>query len=238
MTLVRLRPRSPVVAPRGIVADLVDIAVYNKNGSGTLRRGYRYDGDSRVTSVSPLAGPLAGGTSVSLTGSGFTGATSVRFGAVEGTAVTVGDDAHLTVVTPAGAALGAVDVTVTTPREAWTVRGGFSYIDPAGGSGWALSSSPTSARPPGATPSPWWARSSTLPAWPSPSVVSPSPSVRSPSAPRRSLCPPAVRSRARSTWAPAPVASPRPWRRDSPTGLRSPASPPPADPPSVAPRPP
>ena len=35
-----------------------------------------------VTSISPAAGPTAGGTSVTITGTGFTGAMTVRFGSV------------------------------------------------------------------------------------------------------------------------------------------------------------
>ncbi|WP_239696736.1 MULTISPECIES: IPT/TIG domain-containing protein, partial [unclassified Streptomyces] len=34
-----------------------------------------------LSSVSPVSGPSAGGTTVTLTGTGFTGATAVRFGA-------------------------------------------------------------------------------------------------------------------------------------------------------------
>jgi hypothetical protein len=66
-----------------------------------------------VTSLSPAAGPVAGGTAVTIAGTGFTGATSVQFGANPGTAVTVVSDTQITVTSPAGA-VGAVAVTVTT----------------------------------------------------------------------------------------------------------------------------
>jgi hypothetical protein len=120
-----------VVTPRGQQADLVDVVVYNKNGVSTQRRAFRYLPDLRVSRLAPLSGPAAGGTVVTLTGSGFTGATEVRFGAVAGTGLAVSNDGALTVTTPAQA-LGAVDVTVTTPRGTWTVRRGFSYVDAAG----------------------------------------------------------------------------------------------------------
>ncbi|HEX4220636.1 MAG TPA: IPT/TIG domain-containing protein, partial [Acidimicrobiales bacterium] len=67
-----------------------------------------------VTSVSPATGPAAGGTAVTITGTGFTGATAVKFGSNAGTAVTVVSDTEITVTSPAGA-VGAVPVTVTTP---------------------------------------------------------------------------------------------------------------------------
>ncbi|MDT4986600.1 MAG: large repetitive protein, partial [Micromonosporaceae bacterium] len=60
-------------------------------------------------------GPAAGGTSVTITGTGFTGATAVHFGSMEGTEVDVLNDTAINVTTPAQAA-GAYDVTVTTPN--------------------------------------------------------------------------------------------------------------------------
>jgi Bacterial Ig-like domain (group 3)/IPT/TIG domain/Tyrosine-protein kinase ephrin type A/B receptor-like len=69
-----------------------------------------------VTGVSPASGPLAGGTSVTITGSGFTGASAVAFGATAATSFTVNSDTSITATAPAGASVGAVDVTVTTPN--------------------------------------------------------------------------------------------------------------------------
>jgi PGF-pre-PGF domain-containing protein len=66
-----------------------------------------------VTSLAPAIGPIAGGTNVTLTGSGFIGATDVRFGTAPATNLTVNSDANITVTSPAHAA-GATDVTVTT----------------------------------------------------------------------------------------------------------------------------
>jgi hypothetical protein len=66
-----------------------------------------------VTSVAPSSGTVAGGTSVTITGSGFTGATKVRFGTVVATSFTVVSDTQITVVSPAHAA-GPQNVLVTT----------------------------------------------------------------------------------------------------------------------------
>ena len=65
-----------------------------------------------VTAISPASGGAGGGTTVTVTGSGFTGATSVRFGASSASALTVVSDTQITATSPAGS--GAVDVTVVT----------------------------------------------------------------------------------------------------------------------------
>jgi kumamolisin len=68
-----------------------------------------------VTAISPSSGSSAGGDTVTVTGTGFTGATAVNFGSDAGTDVNVVSDTQLTVTSPAASASGAVDVTVTTP---------------------------------------------------------------------------------------------------------------------------
>jgi hypothetical protein len=67
-----------------------------------------------VTSLSPNQGPAAGGTSVTITGTTFTGATAVTFGGTAATSFIVNSDTSITAITPANAP-GAVDVIVTTP---------------------------------------------------------------------------------------------------------------------------
>ena len=58
-----------VARPRRDLGDLVGRPVHLRGGA-------------TVTGISPTAGPLAGGTSVTITGTGFTGATAVDFGTV------------------------------------------------------------------------------------------------------------------------------------------------------------
>jgi len=67
-----------------------------------------------ATGIAPNFGPLQGGTDVTLTGSGFTGATGVTFGSFPGTAFQVEDDNTITVTTPADV-IGAVAVVVQSP---------------------------------------------------------------------------------------------------------------------------
>ncbi|HWX87670.1 MAG TPA: IPT/TIG domain-containing protein [Solirubrobacteraceae bacterium] len=67
-----------------------------------------------VKKVSPKKGPMAGGTPVAITGTGFTGATTVSFGSVAAMSVTVNSDSSITAVSPAEPAMG-VNVTVSGP---------------------------------------------------------------------------------------------------------------------------
>lgn len=75
-------------------------------------------------SVAPGTGTAAGGTTVTLQGVGFTGATAVTFGGTAGTSIVVGSNSMLTVVTPAKAA-GSYDVVVTSPKG--TSQAGIKY---------------------------------------------------------------------------------------------------------------
>ncbi|UPK45953.1 S-layer homology domain-containing protein [Paenibacillus pabuli] len=64
-----------------------------------------------IISVSPTSGPTTGGTTVTLTGTKFSGATAVMFGATEATSFTINSETSITATAPAGSA-GTVDVTV------------------------------------------------------------------------------------------------------------------------------
>ena len=67
-----------------------------------------------------------------LTGQGFEGATAVLFGGTAAASFTVESPTRITATTPPGVKPGAVDVRIITPREAWTIRGGFTYAEPSG----------------------------------------------------------------------------------------------------------
>jgi hypothetical protein len=81
-----------------------------------------------VTAISPRSGGVGGGTTVTVTGGGFTGATSVQFGANNASAVTVVSDTQITTTSPPGN-VGAVDVTVATPAggSAPSLANRFTY---------------------------------------------------------------------------------------------------------------
>jgi alpha-tubulin suppressor-like RCC1 family protein len=66
-----------------------------------------------VTSVSPAVGPRTGETTVTVTGSGFSDASAVKFGASNAVSFTINSATSITAVSPAGT--GVVDVTVSAP---------------------------------------------------------------------------------------------------------------------------
>jgi hypothetical protein len=80
--------------------------------------------------LSPKSGAAGGGTSVTIGGSGFTGATAVRFGSTEGVIVRINSDTSMTVLSPPGA--GTVDVTVAGPggTTATSAKDHFKYKRP------------------------------------------------------------------------------------------------------------
>ena len=77
----------------------------------------------QVTAVAPPTGPTAGGTLVTITGVGFTGATAVDFGPLAATSFTVISNTDIIAYDPAQP-VGPVNVTVTSPL-------GTSAITPA-----------------------------------------------------------------------------------------------------------
>ncbi|MDH7974987.1 IPT/TIG domain-containing protein [Sphingomonas sp. AR_OL41] len=82
-----------------------------------------------VTGLSKTSGPATGGTFLTISGTGFTGATAVKFGATSGTGITVVSATQITVTAPAGRA-GTVDITVTTPggTSVTSASDQFTYV--------------------------------------------------------------------------------------------------------------
>ena len=85
-----------------------------------------------VTQVSPIGGPIAGGTSTTITGLNFSEASRVQFGATDATSFTVDSDNVITAISPAGTS-GPVDISVTTPQGTSTTNSSdqFTYIGEA-----------------------------------------------------------------------------------------------------------
>src|SRR5690606_31251770 len=103
-----------VTTPAG-TAGPADVVVLSPNGDSAPGELTYVAGPAVpvISSLTPTSGPTAGGTTVTITGSGFTGATAVRFDGIAATSFTVDSDTQITAVTPAHAA-GPVDVTVMT----------------------------------------------------------------------------------------------------------------------------
>lgn len=82
-----------------------------------------------ITWVSPAKGLISGGTNVVITGTGFTGATSVKFGNANATSFTVDSDSQITVQAPPyGEYWLSCFITVTTAYG--TGAGKFEYFPP------------------------------------------------------------------------------------------------------------
>jgi hypothetical protein len=115
-----------VNAPQGTAGQTVDVTVTTPAGtSPTAGTGndYIYDALPVVTDLSPAGGPAAGGTSVTIIGANFTGATAVHFGANNATNVVVHASNTITATAPAGAPGSTVQVTVTTPAGTSSTAG-------------------------------------------------------------------------------------------------------------------
>jgi hypothetical protein len=105
-------------APAGTVGT-VDVTVATETGTSATSPADQFTYTTppvpTVTAVGPSAGPSTGGTTVSITGTGFLGATAVDFGTNNPSATyTVNSATSITATAPADA-IGTVDITVTTP---------------------------------------------------------------------------------------------------------------------------
>jgi hypothetical protein len=84
-----------------------------------------------ISAVTPASGAAAGGTSVTISGNGFTGATAVTFDGTAAASFSVNSDTSITATTPAHAA-GAAAVVVTTAASGTVSKpNGFTYLPPA-----------------------------------------------------------------------------------------------------------
>ena len=113
-------------------AGVVAVTVTNPIGTSapTPASQFTYTASSGpvITSVTPSSGPITGGTMVVITGSGFTGATAVVFGASSAT-FTVNGDGQIVATSPARAAgLVNVQVSTATNSSANSPSNRFTYL--------------------------------------------------------------------------------------------------------------
>lgn len=130
-------------APAGALGT-VDVTVTNPDGlSDTLPEAYTYTegglpGAVTLVSVTPNYGPIAGGSTSTLVGSGFTVDTSVIVGSELATDVKLLDSKTLLVTMPAGP-VGPKDVQVIVPNEgSSTLHNAFFHFDPDGPWPWPV----------------------------------------------------------------------------------------------------
>jgi hypothetical protein len=96
-------------------AGVINVRVTTSAGTSPIVTAdrYTYQNAPTVTSVSPSSGSTAGGQSVTIIGTNFTGASAVKFGTTT-TSYTVNSATKITATSPAHAA-GLVNVRVVTP---------------------------------------------------------------------------------------------------------------------------
>jgi hypothetical protein len=105
----------------------VDITVTTGLGTSGVTAADRFTYTAArpaVTGASPNGGSTAGGTTVTLTGTGLAGATRVSFGSAAAT-ITADSSTQLTVTSPPGT--GTVPITVTTPAGTSTITPADRY---------------------------------------------------------------------------------------------------------------
>lgn len=108
------------------------VTVTNSNlRSSTLSSAYTYVPAPTISAVIPALGPITGGISVTLTGTGFLAGAGVKIGGVTCTSVIVMSSTMLSCINPANAIAGPYSVVITnTDTQSATKANGFTYIPP------------------------------------------------------------------------------------------------------------
>jgi hypothetical protein len=86
-----------------------------------------------ITHVTPDSGPAAGGTSVTIEGTGFVTGATVKFGETSGIGVSFKSSTSLTATSPAGTGTITVAVTDSNGTSASTSHDWFAYESAPGG---------------------------------------------------------------------------------------------------------
>ena len=127
--------RITAVSPAGS-AGVVDVRVTGPGGTSVVVAAgqFTYYGLPTVSEIGPASGPISGATSVVITGTNFTGATAVMFGATNAASFSVDSPTQITAISPARSA-GSVNVQVVNPAglseiSLFSLYGQFTYLSP------------------------------------------------------------------------------------------------------------
>ena len=106
----------------------VTVVVTNPDTTAaTLTNGFTYQDPPTVASIAPTLGPSTGATTITITGTNFTGATGVSFGGIPAPGFTVVNATTITAGTPPRTSAGTVDVAVTNYAGTGTLSAAFTY---------------------------------------------------------------------------------------------------------------
>lgn len=133
-SVVVVSPTSITCVTPAHAAGAVTVSVTDSDGTGSLANGFTFVAPPTVTvtNVSPVFGPDAGGTAVTITGTDFLSGATVDFGGSAATSVVVASSTSITCVTPAHAA-GAVTVSVTDSDGTGSLANAYTYTSTGGG---------------------------------------------------------------------------------------------------------
>ena len=110
-------------------AGTVDVVVSEAGQDVEVDGGYTYFQTLELIAVLPDRGSVAGGTVVTVAGSGFVPEMDLELGGVVLEDVEFVDERTLVAITPPSTA-GPVDVRLSTEFSRAVIRGGFTYFDP------------------------------------------------------------------------------------------------------------
>jgi hypothetical protein len=118
------------VSPAG--AGTVDVTVTTPGGTSATAKGDKFEYVPAVEALSPAEGPTAGGTEVTIAGSGFAtgaGATTFKFGSKAASDVQCASSHECTAIAPAAKKAGAVQVVaqVGKGKSATSAGDRFTY---------------------------------------------------------------------------------------------------------------
>ncbi|RYD95374.1 MAG: hypothetical protein EOP54_15905, partial [Sphingobacteriales bacterium] len=126
VTILTVSSTSIIVAVPANSAGAKDVVVTTAEGSTTAINGYTYGSAPTISALFPPSGRITDGSSVTIIGTNFNGATMVTFGGVAAM-IHVIYPTTISVTLPANS-VGVKDVVVTTPGGSVTATGGFTYL--------------------------------------------------------------------------------------------------------------
>lgn len=126
----QLSVTTPLMATTG----LVNVTVTDGANTATLENGFRFVATPTISNIAPATGPIGGGSTVVITGTGFfgdNGELSVKFGTADATILST-NGTTLNVTVPPKALTDALAVAVTVTNKAGSVQGSsvFTYVGP------------------------------------------------------------------------------------------------------------
>src|SRR5207249_507939 len=113
-----------VPVPTGATSGLISVSTFA--GTATSASSFTVTPPPTISSFSPSSGPV--GTSVTISGSNFSGPTTVTFSNGTAASFTVNSDTQITTTVPTGASCGLISV--STPAGTATSASSFTVTVP------------------------------------------------------------------------------------------------------------